>query len=133
MAEWYAGIQGRIFTQIQYMLKKKYPDLNCTATNESITPAKFPSLYLHETQEERLQDLTNDSVNAVESTVYIKVWAHKPEINCRNILADATVELKRFGYNIKNLPSTTLNDQLAFGEIMARRVIGANDKDIIGN
>jgi hypothetical protein len=26
---WYSGIEATVFTQLQYMLKKKYPKLTC--------------------------------------------------------------------------------------------------------
>lgn len=124
---WYAGIEATVFTQIQYMLKKKYPALTCRTTSEVVTPAQFPTLYLHETQEEVGQDLTNETVNAVISTVYIRVWTNTTEAECREILTKATNELKRLQYNVKNLPTTTLNSKIAFGEIMAKRVIGGGD------
>lgn len=124
---WFKSIEPKVFTQIQYMLKKKYPKLACRTTSETITPAYFPTLYLHETQTETGQDLTNESVNAVNSTIYIRVWTDTTEADCKNILVDATLELKRFNYNVKNLPSTKINDKIAFGEIMANRIIGAGD------
>lgn len=124
---WFAGIEAKVFTQIQYMLKKKYPALECKTTSETVTPAHFPTLYLHETQEETGQDLTNETVNAVISTVYVRVWTNTTENECREILADATQELKRLQYNVKKLPTVTLNSKIAFGELMARRVIGGGD------
>ncbi len=127
---WFSKVESKVFTQIQYMLKKKYPKLNCSTTSQTMTPAKFPTLYLHETQMEIGQDLTNEEVNAVSSTIYIRVWTNTTETECKAILADATLELKRFRYNVQNLPTTTITDKIAFGEIMANRVIGAGDSDI---
>ena len=127
---WYAGIEATVFTQVQYMLKKVFPKLVCRTTSETVTPSEFPTMYLHETQEEIGQDLYNSDVNAVNSTVYIRVWTNTTEADCREILAQATRELKRFHYNVKNLPTTQITDKIAFGEIMARRVIGGGD-DIV--
>ncbi len=69
---WYSKIEATLFTQIQYMLKKKYPKLNCVTNNSNITPSKFPTMYFHEEQEEVGQDLTKETVKAVNSTVYVK-------------------------------------------------------------
>ena len=96
-----------------------------------MTPAYFPTLYLHETQQETGRDLTNETVNAVNSTMYVRVWTNTTESECRDILTLATKELKRFHYNVQNLPTTTLTNKIAFGEIMAMRVIGSGDKDIV--
>ena len=133
MAEWYSKIESTVFTQVQYMLVKAFPRLSghCRTTSETITPPSFPTMYLHETQEEVGQDLTNETVNAVKSTIYIRVWTNTTEKECRDILTQATEELKRFHYNVKNLPTTQITDKIAFGEIMARRVIGGGDIEIV--
>lgn len=135
MSEWYSGIEATVFTQLEYMLtirdKAPFPKLNCRTTSETITPAKFPTLYLHETQEELGEDLTNETVNAVNSTLYVRVWTNTSEQDCKDILVKATEELKRLHYNVRNLPTTQLTDKIAYGEIMARRVIGNADKDIV--
>lgn len=130
---WFSGIESRVFTQLEYMLVKAFPKLkgNCRTTSETMTPAKFPTLYLHETQEEIGQDLTNETVNAVISTVYVRVWTNTTEKECKDILNAATKELKRFHYNVKNLPTPSFSDKIAYGEIMARRVVGDSDADII--
>ncbi len=125
---WYAGIEATVFTQVQYMLKKVFPKLVCRTTSETVTPSEFPTMYLHETQEEIGQDLYNSDVNAVNSTVYVRVWTNTTEADCRQILAQATSELKRLHYNVRNLPTTQITDKIAFGEIMARRVIGGGDE-----
>jgi len=135
MSEWYENIESTLFTQIAYMLKNAdnapFPNLHCRATNEIVTPAQFPTLYLHEEQEETGQDLENQTVNAVNSTVYIRVWTNTTEYDCKEVLRAATKELKRFRYNVKNLPTAQLNNKIAFGEIMAFRVIGNGDTDIV--
>lgn len=131
MSNWYSAIEATVFTQIKYMLLKEYPTLNCTATSETTTPAKFPTLYLHEEQEETGQDLTNETINAVESTISIRVWTDTTESDCRAILTSATEELKRFHYNVKNLPTTKLSNKIAYGEIMAKRIIGGGDTEIV--
>lgn len=131
--DWFSKIESRVFTQIQYMLVKDFPSLkgNCRTTSEVITPPKFPTMYLHETQEEIGQDLTNETVNAVLSTIYIRVWTNTTEAECKQILSKATEELKRFRYNVKNLPTTQISSNIAYGEIIARRVVGNEDKDLV--
>ena len=113
------------------MLKKKYPKINCTTTNESETPAKFPTLYLHELAPLEVgQDLTNESVNAIRCTIEIQVWTSggtTPEKDCQNILSDAVIEMKRFNFNISAMPMVQTTDKISWGVIRCTRIIGAND------
>jgi len=126
---WFLQIQSKVFTQIQYMMKKKYPKLNCTTKSENGLPASFPTLYLHELEPvERGQDLTNETVNAVLSTIEIVVWTDTTEDECRNMLAEAVNQMKKLQFNITGLPVVVTNDKLSRGVIRCRRLIGNGDK-----
>lgn len=130
---WYTQIQSRVFTQIEYMLKKKYPYLFCTTKNENTfsengTPTDFPTLFMQElTPIERGQDLTNETVNAVLCTIEIQVWTDTSETECRDILAEAVSQMKALHFNIIEMPLTKYNDKIAWGVIRCRRLIGSGD------
>ena len=129
---WYLQIQSKVFTQVQYMMKKKYPKLNCTTKNENTQtgiPDKFPTMFLHElTPIERGQDLTNETINAVLSTIEIQVWTNTTEDECRKILGEATAQMKALQFNIIEMPLVSVNDKIAWGVIRCRRMIGNGDK-----
>ena len=126
---WYTQIQSKVFTQIQYMMKKKYSNLNCTTRNENGLPATFPTLFLHElTPVERGQDLTNETVNAVLSTIEIQVWTTTTENDCRQILAEAVNQMKSLQYNVIEMPLVQESDKVAWGVMRCRRMIGNGDK-----
>ena len=126
---WFSKIQSKIFSQVQYMLKKKYSSLNCTTKNESETPAKFPTLYLHELAPLEVgQDLSNKSVNAIRCTIEIQVWTNTTETDCRDILTDATLEMKRYQFNISAMPIVQTSGKISWGVIRCTRVIGAGDE-----
>lgn len=128
MNDWYSRIQSKVFTQVQYMLKKEFPALKCTTKNENETPAEFPTLYLHELQPLELgQDLTNDTVNAIRCTIEIQVWTNTTEADCRNILTSAVNEMKRLRFNISAMPIVKTTDKISWGTIRATRVIGKGD------
>ena len=128
MDNWYTQIQSRVFTQIQYMLKKKYANLTCTTVNESETPARFPTMYLHELQPLEIgQDLTNESVNAIRCTFEIQVWSNVSEEECRNIINSALNEMKRLRFNISAMPLIQSSNKIAWGVIRCTRVIGNSD------
>lgn len=129
MDSWYMQIQSKVFTQIQYMMKKKYPTLNCTTKNENGEPAEFPTLFLHElTPVEQGQDLTNETVNAVLSTIEIQVWTNTTENDCRNIIAEATNQMKALQFNIIGMPIVEVSDKVNWGVIRCRRMVGSGDK-----
>ena len=122
-------IQNKVFTQIQYMMKKKYSNLNCTTKNSNGEPAQFPTLFLHElTPVEQGQDLTNETVNAVLSTIEIQVWTNTTENDCRNIIAEAVNQMKALNYNIIEMPLVQVGNKVNWGVIRCRRMIGNGDK-----
>ena len=126
---WYLQVQSKVFTQIQYMMKKKYSKLNCTTKNENGLPAEFPTLYLHELDPiERGQDLTNETVNAVLSTIEIQVWTNTTEDDCRKIMAEAVNQMKKLQFNIIGMPFVMTSDKISHGVMRGRRMVGNGDK-----
>jgi hypothetical protein len=125
--DWFYKIEANVVTQVEYMLSKKYPTLKCTTVSQNdIT--HFPTLYLHELQPvEAGMDLTNESVNAVLSTIEIQVWTNTTELDCKNILAAAILEMKRLGFNVTMFPSITTNSKIRWGVARFRRMIGNGD------
>ncbi len=128
---WFAEIESNVFTQVSYMLAERtdapYPDLNCTTVSQN-TMVHFPTLYLHELQPvEAGNDLLNESVNAVLSTIEIQVWSNVSEKDCKDIITAAVLEMKRLGYNVTMFPSVQTDSKIAWGAARFRRMVGACD------
>ena len=128
---WFSEIESRVFTQISYMLTERddapYPDLKCTTVSQS-TVVNFPTLYLHELQPvEAGNDLVNESVNAVLSTIEIQVWSNVSEKDCKDIITAAVLEMKRLGYNVTMFPSVQTDSKIAWGAARFRRMVGSCD------
>lgn len=129
--DWFSKIESNVFTQIEYMLASRkdapFPKLKCTTVSQNeIT--YFPTLYLHELQPvEAGMDLTNESVNAVLSTIEIQVWTNTKELDCKNILSAAILEMKQMGFNVTMFPSITTDSKIRWGVARFRRMIGAGD------
>lgn len=131
MDNWFAQIESKVFTQVSYMLSEKedapYPNLKCTTVSQN-TVVNFPTLYLHELQPvEGGNDLVNESVNAVLSTIEIQVWANTTEKECRDILTAAIVEMKKLGFNVTMFPNVQTDNKIAWGVARFRRMIGSCD------
>ena len=129
MDSWYMQIQNKVFTQVQYMMQKKYPNLKCTTRNENGLPAEFPTLFLHELAPVELgQDLTNETVNAILTTIEIQVWTNTTEDDCRSIIADALNQMKLLQFNVPEMPLVEVSDRISWGVIRCKRIIGNGDK-----
>lgn len=128
---WFAEIESNVFTQVSYMLAERtdapYPELNCTTVSQN-TVVHFPTLYLHELQPvEAGNDLLNESVNAVLSTIEIQVWSNVSEKDCKDIITAAVLEMKRLGYNVTMFPSVQTDSKIAWGTARFRRMVGSCD------
>lgn len=129
---WFSEIESKVFTQLEYMLASRkdapFPKLKCTTVSQNeIT--YFPTLYLHELQPiEEGMDLTNKTVNAVLSTIEIQVWTNTNELDCKNILTAAILEMKRLGFNVTMFPSITTDSKIRWGVARFRRMIGSCDE-----
>ena len=129
---WFAEIESKVFTTISYMLSERkdapFPKLKCTTVSQNeIT--YFPTLYLHELQPvEAGMDLTNKTVNAVLSTIEIQVWTNTKELDCKNILTAAILEMKKMGFNVTMFPSITTDSKIRWGVARFRRMIGSCDE-----
>ena len=129
--KWFLKILPNVFTQVQYMLVDRkeapYPKMNCTTKSEN-TITKFPTMYLHELQPvEEGNNLVNDGVNAMLYTAEIQVWSNVSETECRAILSDAILEMKRMGFSVTMFPSVQTDNKIAWGAARFRRMIGAGD------
>lgn len=132
-SEWYMEVEPIIFTTIEYMLAGRndapFPDLKCTATNENITPSYFPTLYLWHTYRGDGYDLDGVEIGGISSTINIKVWTNKTERDCSLILAEAEKVMRQvFRYRCSQMPSATVTNKIASGQIVCNRMIGAGDQ-----
>lgn len=128
---WFSKLESKVFSQVEYMLATRtdapFPNMKCTTVSQNEVTT-FPTLYLHELQPvEAGMDLTNETVNAVLSTIEIQVWTNTTELDCKNILAAAIVEMKRMGFNVTMFPSITTNSKIRWGVARFRRMVGAAD------
>ncbi|MBO4541947.1 MAG: hypothetical protein J5725_02065 [Bacteroidales bacterium] len=124
----FGSILNRVFTQVSYMLKKKYTTLNCTTKGENIGNAKFPTMYMKELPAvEMANDLDNTTVNAILHTIEIQVYTKNDETMCKNIMNDAVLEMKRFRYNVTAMPIVETSDTVSTGVARFRRMVGSGD------
>lgn len=132
MSDWYLGVESSIFTTIEYMLATRddapFPNLRCTAANENVTPTYFPTLYLWHTYNGDGYTVEGSDLCSIDSTINIKVWTNTTERDCETILAEAEKVMREvFRYRCRQMPSATLSNKIASGQIICNRIIGAGD------
>lgn len=124
----YTEILDRVFTQVSYMLKKKYPDLYCTTKGENVGTSKFPTMYMYELQPLEVgNDLENATINAVQCTIEIQVYTKNNETLCKEIMSEATSEMKRFRFLVPAMPIVSTTDSISRGVARYRRIVGSGD------
>lgn len=125
----FGSILNRIFTQVSYMLKKKYSALNCTTKGENVGQAQFPTMYMHELPAvETANDLDNTTINAIICTIEIQVFTKNNETMCKDIMNDAVLEMKRFRFNVTDMPIVDTSNYISKGVARFRRIVGSGDQ-----
>ena len=126
---WFAEIEDKVFTFVQYEMKKKHPELNCTTVVANDTPSTFPTLYIHELSPAEMgNDLDNTTINAVLSTMEIQVWTNTKETDCKKIISDAIAVMKQLRYSVSMFQNVTTLSNTQMGIARFRRVVGQGDK-----
>lgn len=128
---WFSEIEPKLFTAFEFRMKKKFPGVYCTTAQENVTERKFPTVYFHELEQvEQGNDLVNETVNAVLSTIQVQVFSKDAQQN-KAIMNEAVRLMKQFAFNITSMPIYTTNDDgtVSLSVCRCRRMIGYGDMD----
>lgn len=116
---WVYDKQVTIYSRVQsYLLanlKKKYPKLNVTVDDASLTNPQFPTVYINFIgMTERGQTLNGDTINAVEMTAEVHVLTEKVDngVQTNREVAWVVVDaFKTVGFNatMPNIPTSNIN------------------------
>lgn len=136
---WYSQIESTLLTTLQYYLVEKtdapFPLLNCTTSSENDSlegVSDFPTLYVHLLSPLEIgNDLTNESVNAIDATLELQVFSNQNESECREIMDACIIEMKKLHFNISMFPDPQTQDKKYFAIARFNRVIGSGDVDIV--
>lgn len=132
---WIYDVQTDIFTIIKTKLTGKlgadYPDLLVTMTDSLLTDTSFPTVYLHFMQGvERANDLVNEEINAVTTTLQYEVTVSKEQgMRVANeVTSEVTDALKSLGFTLVFTPEfvhVNADTKRTIGR--ARRTIASGD------
>ena len=136
---WFAQIESTVYTHLQYRLAGRidapFPELTCTTSsqNESLeNVSDFPTLYIHLLPPQEIgNDLLNEDIAALNATFELQAFSDKSESQCRKIMSEAVIEMKKLHFNVPMLFDPQTTDKKYFAIARFNRVIGAGDKDIV--
>lgn len=126
---WYAELESRLFTIFRTRLAAKIYNVKCTTKDQQIIERNFPMVYFHELEQMEIgNDLDNTSINAVNETIQIQVYAKNDE-DCRNITTESVVQMKKLRFNINAMPIYTHSEdgRISLSVFRATRVYGGGD------
>lgn len=136
---WYSKIESYILTTLRYELTEKnsapYPNLKCTTSNQAESlenVSDFPTMYIHMLPPLEIgEDLTNETVNAINCTFELQVFSDKSENECRNIITAGIQQMKKMHFNVEMFPDPRTIDKKYIAITRVNRVIASGDKEIV--
>ena len=134
---WYMEIEDTVFSYMVFKLQQKGINVFCTteisktSVDSNGNPTMFPAIYLHELQSKEVgQDLTNNSVNAVLSTIEVQVFTKSKDDN-QTYSGEVAEIMKELNFNATGLPIITNTGEYYLGAARYRRVIGSADRNLV--
>lgn len=125
-------LESKIYTKIKYsfsdQIKKKYPDLEFTTSDNVSTKPKFPTVYIHMLPSPEIgQDLEGLLINGTYANFQIKVTHNKKYNIAREVMNEVVRILKTMRFSIQEMPYSEFKDDAFSVLVRARRTIGAGE------
>ncbi|MFQ9515334.1 MAG: hypothetical protein ACLRZ9_05860 [Eubacterium sp.] len=126
------NLESRVNSRIKYNfsdnIKKKYPDLDFTTSQNNNTKPRFPTVYTELLPSPEIgQTLKGTSLNGVLVTFQIKVSDNVNNSRAREVANEVVRILKTMRFSISEMPYSEFKDSTYYSLIRASRVIGAGD------
>lgn len=138
MANWVYSFENRVFTIVGYEVKQKlisqYPNLFFTRDPEPDDLSNhFPTVYMNFSSVDETNDLVNDDIDFINSSISVEVTGNKTQgPNGTRLVAYMVMEeIKKLGYRIYAMPKVMItgNDTTVM-VLEARRLVGNGEKEI---
>lgn len=126
---WFSELESRLFTIFKTRMKAQFNNAKFTTNDQQIIERNFPVVYFHELEQvETGNDLDNTSVNAINETIQIQVYAKNAD-DCRNLSAASVSQMKSLRFNVIAMPiyTHTEDGRLFLSSMRFRRVYGGGD------
>lgn len=126
---WYLNVADKVMYSIQNTFDKK---ANVVANVSPDTLASFPSIFYTQLNPlERGQDLTNETINAIDCTIEVRGYVNTgKDKDCKALLEPVIEGFKKFRFNVTTFPIYTKQDNVVRGVVRFNRIVGADDKDL---
>ena len=130
---WCFDLEPLLFTKVKAegnkLLKAKYPKIVFTNTDVNKGTPIFPCVYIHSINgTETGNDITNNTINAVNYTMQIDVVTDTSQSDCRYISSVIGVVFRSLGFTVATFPYSE-NGSAYYRYVMrVQRIIGHGDK-----
>lgn len=121
-------IFSRIKAQFSERIKKKYPDLNFTTSNQSQTKPKFPTVYVHLMPSvEQGETLSGTDINAALVSFQIEVTDNQSQQRAGEVMWEVVRIMKTMRFSVTAMPEFANSNGTYRSVARFRRMIGAGD------
>ena len=102
-------IETRVYSRLKNKypqeLKTRFPNTKFTRDDKVLNEAKFPCVYVHELSSmEQGQDLQNNDICAVLSTIQVEVYDNESIDNAKKVMDYVCETMKSMRYSIISMP-----------------------------
>ena len=134
---WYDQIEDNVLSYVKSIVNSNGYNpritsiLDRTIVDENGVPKKFPTIYIHLLQPTEVgNNLDNTEINGVLATIEIQVFSNDYN-ECQSLRGITLDAMKSLRFNVPMLPITSNQGDYFSSVARFRRVIGANDSEII--
>lgn len=130
--EWVNRVQSIVFSRVKKetieKLETKYPDINFTTSEKSMTTPRFPTIVIKQIDSlERGQDLNGNLINAGLFSFQIDVVDNKTQSRANEIMYEVLNGMKKMRFTIVTMPISSITDGVYRSTARCRRLIGSGD------
>ena len=121
-------VYSRIKNKFPQELRDRFPEAFFTRDDRLRDNSKFPTVYVHELSSvERGQDLQNQEIHAVLSTIQVEVYDNDTRDNANTMMDYVVGVMKSMRYNVISMPEFQNNEDVYRVVARFRRIIGSLD------
>lgn len=118
----------RVKTEFSKTIKNKYPNLEMSTTQQSLSNVKFPHISIKLLPSSEIgQDLSGETVNGIDANFEIRISSNKNNNETREIMAEVKRIFKTMRFRFDDMPYPEQTDGTYYSIARASRAIGSGD------
>lgn len=133
---WWDEIDSYLYTYLNVKLKSAllsdFPMLYVTTSPRTDAAARFPTVYIHSLESVEVgEDYSNTDIHGTIKSIQIDVISNSSMADAKKVMREVVALMKAKRFSIVGFPIYTSENNVYTGVCRFRRVIGANDSEIV--